>query len=405
MVAPPKPPKPLTWKTRLGATWYALLGAAALFLGVHDLLFALPLTFRLDGILLALLGLALLTCVVGYRRRRTWSYTLAVVAGLAAAAYAVLLLIAQAINDLRFAKVGGWFVIAALSVVAATIAGNEGRVSFAHLARSRIQVLSSVLSVGALISIAQFWSASVRVPPASAPSLSVTTDLRQLPSKTGPVRLAGTITLRDTAAVKIWVLGSLYTLYGMTVDRPPTKARPVLDGLLQSIQAGQANGYGASYYDGTKSLDMLLDSGPLTSDLTYLVPGEEVTYHLAFYAPRGSYDVARLETSFEIAKDTMILDEQQQSKPRRVHDRYGTRIDSVRSLRETSWLSRLLRGSRVLHTGVWYDAKQTPYAPTVFSYVDEAGAPPADGGGKFSVKMSRLFGIAEADSAFELPLS
>lgn len=394
----------LSLVARLTALWFFAVGIAAIFLGAHEVVFAVSWTYRLAGVLIAAVGLGLVASSVGFWRRRSWSYSYAAVAAAGCGVLSVLLLVAQLINYPTTPRIAVWVVAAVPTLVLALVVSREGSVSFEALARRRVRVASSVLSVGAFLSVAQFWNSAVRVPPASAPSLVVTESLHQLKTAdNGLARVEGDITFRNSSSTKIWVLGGLYNLIGGTVE--PSELRP------SDFKAGLAKGYiGTSpgYYAATRHVDKqfvrVIESGRLLGDLVYFVPGDVYTIHLSFFAPRKSYDFLRLETTVTVAKDTLSLDDRTDPTPHRIKVGGVRRIAMERPIRSTSWLERLLRGSSVVHEDVLMDESNGYIFPSFYVYIDRAGRPSSDGTSAYSQRMGHLYGLGQSDGEYELAL-
>lgn len=394
----------LSSAARFASACYFALGVVATIVGAHEVVFALSLTFRLAGIVMLAVGIALLASTVGFMRRRTWCYTSSFLSGVAAAVLALLLLIAQLLNYAIAARVALWAVVALLSCTAAFFVAREGRVNFGNLARRRVQVASSLLSVGAVLSVAQFWNTAVRVPPQAAPSLSIAQGLHPAKSaKKALVAVEGDITLRNTASTKIWIMGAMYNVLG-GVAGAPTPSRAAFAGDVNWMMIHTSPGYDLNRH-AYKEFTHVVDTGRLIGDLFYLVPGDQQTFHFVIYVPPKRYDYLRLETAVIVAKDTLALDETTVLKPRKVTVAGVERVVAERPIRETSWMGRLLRGSGVVVESVVMDHTNGYLLPYLSVYIERKGHPLSDGTSSYSLHMQRLYGLAESDSAFELPLS
>lgn len=416
----------LSLRARLAAAFFLALGLVAVVIGGHDLLLSAQLTYRIVGAGVVVVGIALVASAVGFARRRAWCYSYSVGGGVAAGVFASMLFVAQWVNAAHGFRLLLWAVLAVVCLAAAVAVGKEGRVSLGGLARRRVQVASSVLSVGALLSIAQFWNAAVRVPPTSAPSLSITTDLEQLPPKgcltpvaaTVKIRksattkqlppkacltpVAATVKIRNTATSKVWVLGSLYEVWGGSAKASAKSPLEFTDLITDRGINGQL-AYGASRHV-DEGYTTVVETGNLLSEFTYLVPGEEYTFNLLAYVPPKRYDLLRFEVAVIIAKDTLVLDDTQLDPPRVIEDPAGPRIVIEHDIRETSWLARLLHGRRYARIEVVLHRSNGIMYPGLFVSVDRRGRKAAGADDPEAIRMAHLYGVALSDSWFELAL-
>jgi hypothetical protein len=393
----------LSWAARFASAWYFVLGAVATIVGAHEVVFALSLTFRLAGIVMLTVGMALLASSVGFVKRRSWCYTSSFLSGVAAGVLALLLLIAQLLNYPIAARVALWAAVAVLSFTAAFFVAREGRVNFGNLARRRVQVASSLLSVGAILSVAQFWNTAVRVPPAAAPSIAIANELHQAKStKKGLVAVEGDITLRNTASTKIWIMGAMYNVLGGMAGSG-TSSRAQFAGDVDWMMIHTSPGYDLDRH-AYKTFTHVVDTGRLIADLFYLVPGDQQTFHFVLYVPPERYDFLRLQTSVAVAKDTLALDDTKDLTPRKVTIGRVGRVVAERPIRETSWVGRLLRGSGVVIESVVMDHSNGYLFPYLSISIERKGRPLSDSASSYALHMQRLYGLAYSDSAYELPM-
>ncbi len=382
--------------------WQLALGAAAFVLGAHELVFAVQLTFRVAGAVVMLVGLGLLASCVGFARRQGWCYLCSVAAGFVAGLLCLMFTLAQSVNYPRGLRVSIWLSLAVISWLVVLAVAKEGRINFDSHIRRRVKIASSVVSLGAIVSIVQFWNGAVRIPPAAAPSVAVDVKLEQLPPKRGMARLEGTLTVRNTSSTKVWVLGSLYNLLGASAERESKTPHEFSQELEQNLEQEFLT-YGTSHYT-TKRYAALIESGQFVGDLTYFVPGDELTYHQIFFVPNGRYDLVRLTAMVAIAKETLVLEIARPRDPHLVVSNGTRRVAAERTVRETSWLGRFLRGARVEHTDVVLDRSSGYLYPYILAYVDLRDRPVSDGESSYSDRMRRIYGIGYADSAYELAL-
>jgi hypothetical protein len=393
----------LSGPLKVAVAFFVVVGGAAFVVGGHDIFLATQLTTRLLAAVVVLIALGLLVASVGFLRRRQWAYTLGVVTSIAGAVASTLFFVAQWVNRVHDARLGLWASLSIFFVLTSLGLAKQGRVHVGTLARRRVQVVSSVLSIGALVSIAQFWNAAVRVPPTAAPSLTISTDLTEVGQRDGMRRFAGTIKVTNTATSKVWILSSLYNVFGGNANLEQKKPSQFADELESHI-SGELFTYGLARHT-TKEYDEVLETGQLLAHLTYLVPDEEYTFHLAFYAPIQRYDLLRLETFIVVAKDTLVLDETRQPIPEIVSEGGPRRVVAARPVRDTSWFSRIFRGDRVVHTEVVLDRTLEDVYPYLNVYINRGGREPVGANeSAYALRMRRSYGVATSDASFELPV-
>jgi hypothetical protein len=395
----------LSRRVRFCTVFLVLTGASAVVVGFHDLLTSSQLTFRFVAVGLFVLGVALLAGAYGFVRRRPWCYAVTFAAGLAGFAFGVMFLVTQWVNEIHDLRLVVWAAIAVGFVFVATFAAHEGRLSVEHLARRRVRILSSILSVGALLSVANFWNTAVRVPPTAAPSVTVTTSLKALRPHDGLVPLEGAIGVRNSGGSTVRVLGSVYTLWGG--DAAESKGKEATsDAALRSkfVSAIRQKFYSTEtpLRGVRKEYDQLAGAGQWVEERSYFVPDDEYKLHPVFYVPVRRYAWVRLEAIVVIAKDTIPLDDYSDNAVKRS----GNRMTLVVPLNDRSWLSQLFRGRRVLHSDVVITTPETSQSlePQLDVRVERRDHPIA-GDSAFANRMTRIYNIAQADSAYEIALA
>ena len=393
----------LSTPLQIAVGWFVVVGIAAFVVGGHDIFLATQLSTRLLAAVVVLIAVGLLVSSIGFLRRRPWAYTLGVLSSVGGAIAATLFFAAQWVNRIHDARLGLWAAFSLFFALTALGLAKQGRVHLATLAKRRVQVVSSVLSIGALVSIAQFWNAAIRVPPAAAPSLTISTDLTEIGQRDGMRRFAGTIKVTNTATTKVWILSSLYNVLGGRADLEQKKpARFAAE--LESHISQEAFTYGLARHT-TKRYDQVLETGQLLGHLTYLVPDEEYTFNLAFYTPIKRYDLLRLETFVVVAKDTLVLDETRQPRPEIMSEGGTRRVVAARPVRDTSWFSRIFRGDRVVHTEVVFDRTLGYLYPYISVYINRGGREPVGAEeSAYALRMRRSYGVATSDGTFEMPV-
>jgi len=151
-----------------------------------------------------------------------------------------------------------------------------------------------------------------------------------------------------------------------------------------------------------KEYDQLAGAGQWVEERSYFVPDDEYKLHPVFYVPVRRYAWVRLEAIVVIAKDTIPLDDYSDNAV----TRSGNRMTLVVPLNDRSWLSQLFRGRRVLHSDVVITTPETSQSlePQLDVRVERRDHPIA-GDSAFANRMTRIYNIAQADSAYEIALA
>jgi hypothetical protein len=375
--APVRPRRhPPTWAAK---AWLVVLGLAAIAIGGHDLLVATEITVRLWGTLVLGAGLVLVAGAGGLQRDTPPARALAMVAALLGVALGAMTFLAQVVSDEPDVRLLLWAAIMALSgasvAVVRRVTPAEERGAGVW---SRLPVLKSVVSVGVLISLGQFWYTAIYVPTTAPANLTLEPKLTQA-EQGDHVVLQGSVTIRNTSGTRVNVLASY-------LDVSASDAALAPDG-VQSFDADVVDGHRgaqllANRYLQNPPATSVLHGAPVR-DGTYFEPGETITQTFLAWVPKGSFTLAAVEVQMTIARAQALALET--SRPERRTS--GGRTVIVTPIPESGWLRRITRGDRFVH--VEYDDRHLNTYPLVKLTPGRHRAP-AD----FDGRMWRLYGVS-----------
>lgn len=388
----------MTPRTAAAMGWLALLGVAATFVGGHDLIAATDFATRMWGGFVFGAGAVLIAGANGLRDDGPTGRALALVAALLGILCGAMMLIAQVMGDALDLRLAAWLAIAAASAGAArqirTATPEDERKTTVW---ARLPMLKSVVSVGVIASLGQFWYTTVYVPTTAPANLTVEPALAQT-VRGDHVVLRGSVTIRNTSGTRVDVLASYFDIGARAAHSiSDNTAYPADLGTALDPDAPPAKRYMQS--DPSQSVM----HGPLVEQGTYLDPGETVTRSFVAWVPVARFDVAEMSAWMAIAR-ARGLDLETESASA-IQERDLTIV--VTRIPSSGWLRSLTRGDRYVR--VEYD-NQALDDPTLD---DPARTQPpnvsfsptlhrADRG--FDARMWRLYGASEVLGHTEIPL-
>jgi hypothetical protein len=253
---------------------------------------------------------------------------------------------------------------------------------------ARLPVLKSVVSVGVLISLVQFWYTAIYIPTTAPANLTLEPKLTQVPQRDRVV-LQGTVTIRNTSGTRVNVLASYLDVSGsndgMTGDDDARYREAVVAGHMNSQPTAERwveNGSPAS----------VLHESPVR-DGTYFEPGETITVSYLTWVPKGLYTRATVDVYLTIARARSLALEDAAPKVT-PHD--GATV-SMTEIPESGWLRSLTRGDRFVRVSYDDGALET--------YPDVRLAPaPDDTPDDFDRRMWRLYGISRVQASTDVSI-
>jgi hypothetical protein len=382
------PRRALVWATK---AWLIALGLAAIAIGGHDLLVATDITVRLWGTLVLGAGTVLLAGAWGLQRDTPSGRALGMVATLLGVALGVMTFLAQVVSDEPDVRLLVWGAIIAVSAAAVyVVRGITPDEDHGGSVLSRLPILKSVVSVGVLISLGQFWYTAIYVPTTAPASLTLEPKLTQT-IEGNRVVLQGTVTIHNTSGTRVNVLASQLDVTAIDTTLIPDYSE---DDYEKDVAVSRRPDKWpiAERYAGVEAVDSVLHGRPVP-DGAYFEPGETITYAFLAWVPKGRYSRASVNVNLTIARARALALE---TAAPTVTSRAGRTV-SVARIPESGWLRSLTRSDRFVR--VEYDDRDPKMYPAV-ELSPTRGRSPAD----FNRRMSRLYGVAIAEATTDISI-
>lgn len=388
------------------AAWLIALGLAALVIGVHDAGTGDDIAVTIVGTLLLLGGLVLVVGGIALVSTEAMlGRSFAAIGCVLGVVLGVMLAATQLTNDRASPMVLAWAAIAIVSVLALRLLRQDlSKVQRADVWRG-LKVVTSVVTIGVLVSAAQFWYGSIYLPAAAPPSLSLSTRLEPAGELGGQVALRGSVTIENTSGTRVNTLASLVQAYGIKVSAESPASDDFWSELSDASAPPQAARPGEPTSDATASLPAqrfanedartVLYASKLLSEGTYFEPGEAITVPFTLYVPKRGFDAVRAYVSIAFARTALKLDS---TRSRTEAGRNGADITST-PVAEAGWLRDLTRSNRYLRVRRTIDADENG----VDVIVSFSPSLHKDGSSSFDRRMKRFYGYSTANAAFELP--
>lgn len=295
--------------------YVTIAGSAIALVGLHDLVLAEGIPYRIGGLLLLGLGAGLAASALilntnsnltTKEKERTThaAFSLCVIGIVLGVIFITavyfdmpyewrlrVILLLAILTILASISVA---IIFDLSMLFAKSAASEWR-----MFSSAPRTLASLGGIGALIAGAQFLHGSLYSPSLRAPQISVTAQISNVRAGEKSISFNCSIKVRNDGDTKSIVLGSLYTIGGATVAANERGSE--YSDLEPPIVAGAVAVSRNSKYFHVSS-PTLLQFGSIFQDGTWFEPGQELTTTFLGYVPKEKFDLLRLTTDFWFAK-------------------------------------------------------------------------------------------------------
>jgi hypothetical protein len=361
---------------------------------------------RLFGTLVLAAGVVLVAGAGGLHGGKAVGRALATVAALLGIALGALLFVAQAVNDEPDRRLVLWAGIIVLSVAA--FIGIRARTPEEERRQgvwSQLPIVKSAISLGVLISAAQFWYTSIYVPTTAPASLTLEPKIEEVTPRGDQLAVKGSVTIRNTSGTRVNVLASSLDLSGdRLAEGPASKGAPVRafrKAISDADQGVEVGSVGADRYVGSNGLTEVAHRR-LVEDGTYLESGEVLTVPIFTRIPKRvhfSEELGRTpkETSFDsLALDAWVAMARGkvlaiETKRTHYHPTKNGLI-ALTAVPEAGWLLRLTRGDRFVRTE-YSNAPEGDF-PNVSFAPDRKRHPPSD----FNERLRRFYGVAESSS-------
>lgn len=334
-------------KAALASTaWLAILGIASTSIGLHDALDAREIGVRLVGALLLLAGVAMLSGAVGLLRRMPVGLSLAMIAALLGVAVGIMIFLTQVANDEPDGRLVGWaFIIVASGATALYVRAMTPSEDRAKI-WSRLPILKSAVSVGVLVSVAQFWYSQLYLPTRAPPSLTLETKVHKVTPRAKHIVIEGSAVIRNTSDTTVDVLASTLDIRGARIKLDRVEPEVFTD---RAIDADLGGGVTAERHI-SQDPHMVVSHGRLVNEGTYFEAGETITVPVLTWVPKSRYNTLCLEAVIDVARGKALgLGDAKTIRSEVTADG----VFRIIRLPEASWLQSLTRGDRYLR--VKYD--------------------------------------------------
>jgi hypothetical protein len=367
---------------RLTTTWLVGLGAAATVIGGHDAVAGTEINVRLWGALVLGAGIVLMSGGAGLRRRRPRDRSLAAVAALLGAALGSITFLAQVVNDEPDERLALWTAIIVICLGAASaIRRLAPPAERRQGVWTQLPVLKSIVSVGLVVSLAQFWYSSIYIPTTAPASLSLESRIDRIEAKRDLLLVSGSVVVRNTSGTRVNVLASTLDVSGESIgaeERNDQQFREEVDKVEEGV-IEYANRYTGSDAQSNAT------HGRLVQDGFYFEPGETATVPFIVGLPPNRFDLVSVDAWVAMARGKVLALETSTPEAPVITDNV-----SLTPVPEAGWLRNLTRGERFVR--VEYDSD--PRAPAVT--VRFSGAGDATSDEEFDRRMKRFYGYSAA---------
>ena len=374
------------------ALWLLLLGSAAVAVGGHDTVVGAEIMVRVWGTLVLGAGCVLIAGAWGLHRGSLRGRSLAMVAALLGVALGAMTFFAQAVNDEPDRRLLGWAAIVVVSASCAWIVRSTTPLELrGQGVLSALPVLKSVVSLGVVVSLAQFWYTSIYIPTTAPASLTFEPSVRPV-ARGDQLVLMGSVTVRNTSDTRVNLLASSLRMVGETLGERPDEAFEA-----DALSTYGQNKPGKYEVRGQGVMDRaVVADGPLLPHGHYLEPGEAVTQPIIARVPPDTYDEAVLEAFVVIARGQTLALESAPPRPGPITD---DGLVVVTPIPEAGWLRRLTRGDRYVRVVYSSDPEQDPQV----RFVPEADAG-SEADDDFHTRMWRFYGASFSKAHARAPL-
>jgi uncharacterized membrane protein HdeD (DUF308 family) len=383
--APDPAVTPAPARARLLSGGLLVLGLAAGVVGVHDALLGDDISARLVGTLVALAGVVLITGAVGLTHNSRRGRSLGSVACLVGATLGVMLGVSQLVNDRPSAMLAVWIAIAVGMGIGVVVLRHDLPSAWREL-----PILKSVVTVGVLTSLAQFWYGSIYVPASAPPSLTVAVSLHPVGTAARRVTLRGSATIQNTSGTRVNTISSFVLVYDSAIDQRDQRSTD----FSQALRAAARGGPAAEAFSRDAGAE-IVHLSQLVPEATYFETGETVTVPFTVYVPPRRFHVVTAEVYIFFARASLTLDTGGAHSTTR-----GATITRSTPISEGAWIRELTRGERYLRS-TWIVAPDRPFEVEVrFSPGRDRAGPEG-----FDKRLRDFYGYSMANGSVQVPVS
>jgi hypothetical protein len=371
-------------RARVVSAGLSVLGLAACAVGGHDALLGDDISARLVGTLVALAGVILITGAIGLAHNSQRGRSIGSVACLVGAGLGVMLGVGQLVNDRPSAMLFIWAAIAAGAAIGAFVLRHD-----LPSARRELPLLKSVVSIGVVTSLAQFWYGSIYLPASAPPSLTLAVSLQPVATTANRVTLRGSTTIKNTSGTRVNTISSFVLVHDSAIDPSDRRSTDFPKALLEAAGGGLA----AEAFS--------RDTGPEIVHLSQLFPagtffetGETVTVPFTVFVPPRRFHVVTADVYVSFARASLKLDTGHAPTIK------GATITRSMPIREGGWIRDLTRSDRYVHS-TWIVAPNRDFEVAISFSPDPDRAGPEG----FDKRLREFYGYSAASGSVQVPVS
>ena len=258
---------------------------------------------------------------------------------------------------------------------------------------TQLPILKSVVSVGLLASLGQFWYSSIYIPSTAPASLSLESKIDRIDAKRGLLLVSGSVVVRNTSGTRVNVLASALDVSAQVIgpeERDDQEFRAEVD----KVEAGDLD-Y-ASRYAGVDDA-FNARHGRLVEDGFYFEPGESVTVPFVVGLPPDEFDLVHVDGWVAMARGKALAIETSAPRAGPIDD------VSLTPVPEDGWLRELTRGDRLVRLDYISDPR-LPEVAVHFAAAADVDLEDEEAQ-DFDRRMKRFYGysVASANAVKTLP--
>lgn len=382
--------------------WLVLLGVAAIVVGGHDTAVGRQIDVRLTGSAVLAAGVVLVAGAHGLYRGHPRGHALASVAALLGVALGIFTFVTQTVNDDPDGRLVWWggiivLSLAAFSAIRLTTPEAERETGIL----GHLPVLKSAVSLGLLLSAAQFWHSAIYLPTRAPVNVTIKPEFEPPERRGDRFLVRGKVTVENPSGARVIPVASSLTVSANRIARKvvPTER---FDHDARDADAGKREE--AVRMPEQLEPPVAITRGRFVGEDDFFEPDHTFTRPFIAWFPAegasGRYEIARVDVGVAIARPTVeVLEDPEAVRTESTDD--ATVI--TRSIPEDGWLHDLTRGERYVvatyYVTPW--AENNEFVPfTVGFNRVRSPDPPSD----FNDRMERFYGLNFIYASAAVPL-
>jgi hypothetical protein len=370
------------------AALLGIMGVGAVVLGGHDTFAGGDVPVRLVGTIVLVAGIFFVVAAAALLADWREDRLLASMACVWGFLLAILILLSQLTNGEPSGTLAIWVAVMVLCATSFLMVRRSASATDRQRFIKALPAAGSVVSVGVLISLAQFYYTTIYLPASAPPSLNVTIKLEPAGRQGDRMVLHGEVTVTNISNTRATVLTSDVSVLGMNGDATPFKYfTESLPGVPQGSPLAAQRYWGLSDYPKLLYLDRVFRDRE-----TFLDPDYSRTEPITLVVPAHRFDYLYVQANIFMVRGTVALDWARSTERRNKHLAKGTVVDvsTMTPITERGWLRDLIRANRSITTRWTLDATGVGGVSVRFAPDDE--------------RLSKSYGYAKTSASFQLPL-